>query len=125
MDYKGVDVQTIDLDGDGKKEYIVRGYSSSNGKVYTEESEIALFDSNYKKIATLVHWEHKYDGSVIRDKGTSYIELKDVDYIDIDNDGNMEILISIPHWEGQSVSIYRYKNGKIEGKTNYEIDIHP
>ena len=48
-----------------------------------------------------------------------------IEYVDIDNDGIMEILIRILEWEGGRVSIYKYKNDKVEGENNYEIDIHP
>ena len=45
------------------------------------------------------------------------------DYIDLDNDGIMEILIKIPQYEGSKLSILKYNKGKIDGKTNLEVNV--
>ena len=45
------------------------------------------------------------------------------DYIDLDNDGIMEILIKVPQYEGSQLSILKYNKGKIDGKTNLEVNV--
>lgn len=117
-----VRIQAIDLDGDSKKEYIV-----AYKEVYTprpEEdalpqvtSEIILFDSEWKEIDTLVNLRAVND--------VTALSLDDVEYVDINCDDKMEILINIPMYEGSELSIIKYENGVIEGETNYEASIEP
>ena len=45
--------------------------------------------------------------------------------INIDNDGNMEVLVDIPTYEGTIVSVLKYKDGKLEGETNINASVAP
>ncbi len=95
----------IDLDGDGKKEYIVV-YSYKNESAREYVSGIYLFNENYKKISMIA-------------RQSNFIDLSDfnnIQFIDIDADGNMEIIVSIPmHTEEGRFGIYKYENNGIQG----------
>ena len=100
-------MQSIDLNGDGEKEYIV-AYSKIDESIQEYIAGVYLYDSNYNRISMIA-----------TQKGyTQY--LSDFDYItymDIDNDGNMEIIIDIP--VGSSYfrfGIYKYENNAIKGQ---------
>ena len=55
-----------------------------------------------------------------------YLSISNVEILDVDNDGNMEILIEIPHYEGEpSISLIKYKNGELSGKTNIACSLLP
>ena len=99
-------IRSIDLDGDGKKEYIVV-YSYKNESTKSYESGIYLFNENYKKISMIAK---QYD---------AFLDLSDfnnIQFMDIDNDGNMEIIVRIPmHSEEGRFGIYKYVNNGIQG----------
>ena len=125
-----VELHSIDLDGDNTLEYVL-AYSSStspedsNVEEYSNSSEILVFDSNFNKIASLAYsqnqfWEH--DG-IITDE--FFLSLADVEYIDIDNDNIMEILLNTNVYEGNGVNIYKYKNGVIVGDIDCNINALP
>ena len=129
-DNNKVELQSIDLDGDNKVEYIL-AYSSFASpedydvEEYTNYSEILVLDNNFNKIATLAsaqdqYWEH--DG-IITDE--FFLSLEDVEYIDIDNDNIMEILVDTNVYEGTGVNIYKYKNGSLVGNINDTISSLP
>lgn len=111
-------IYEIDLDGDGKSEYIV---DTLRIKGNVCESEVSLYNADFKKTARLAYMNAGgYEGGETADLLTS------VDFFDIDRDGNMEILINLPEWEGRGkVSIVRYENGKILGETDVEASIKP
>ena len=126
MDLNSVEIEAIDLDGDGKNEHIVcvqhttlkKDYDVKENRAY---SEIYLMDSDYNEIASLASWSDNFE-----DKSEAgYLDIKDVMYIDIDNDGVMEILLDIPEYEGSSLSILKYSNNKLEGKTDIEVNTEP
>ena len=51
-------------------------------------------------------------------------EKDNVDILDVDNDGVMEVLVEIPHATGDStVSLLKYINGKLTGKTKIECSL--
>lgn len=124
------EVQSIDLDGDNKEEYIVAygngGFSGEENKgKYSNFSEIILLNSNFDKVATLVKAKDQFQ----QEKGTItndyYCDLENVEYIDIDNDNVMEILVDTNVYEGVGVNIYKYQNGKISGKTDFNLEVMP
>lgn len=127
-DYTTVDCQVIDLDGDGKKEYFVsytidyNANETADGKPVAK-SGIMLFDNNYKKVANLVTLENGFWGN--REEDKTFFELEDVEYIDIDNDGIMEAIIRIPRYEGSTISIIKYNNGKFEGEKDIKATLEP
>lgn len=72
-----------------------------------ELSGICLYDSNYQKISDL---------AAQNAPGLYLANFDNITYMDIDNDGNMEIIISIP--VGASYfrfGIYKYENKTVEG----------
>ncbi len=124
------EVQSIDLDGDNKEEYIVAyGNGSFSGEEnkgkYSNFSEIILLNSNFDKVATLVKAKDQFQqekGAITNDY---YCDLENVEYIDIDNDNVMEILVDTNVYEGVGVNIYKYQNGKISGKTDFNLEVMP
>ncbi len=103
QDCDSVKVQSIDLDGDGKKEFVV-AYAKDN------MAGVSLYDSEYRKISPLAnHNDNQY--------------LSNFDYItymDVDNDGIMEIIMSIPVIAPfYRYGIYKYENNNIKGEIDY------
>lgn len=126
-DCNKVEIQSVDLDGDGKKEYIVASNSYASPEdydtdTYTNYSDISLYDNKFKKIATLIKAKDQYrevDGKITSE---FFCGLDDVEYIDIDDDGIMEVLVDLNYWENIGVNSYKYKDGKITGETECEIN---
>ena len=126
-DCNKVEIQSVDLDGDGKKEYIVASNSHASPEdydtdTYTNYSDISLYDNKFKKIATLVKAKDQFregDGKITSE---FFCGLDDVEYIDIDDDGIMEVLVDLNYWENIGVNSYKYKDGKITGETECEIN---
>lgn len=129
-DYSNVIINEIDLDGDGKSEYIVcYTVNYKKGQIGDGESQatsgIMLFDNNYKKIADLVTLENGFWGNIKEENYKRFLSLQDTEYIDIDNDGIMEIIIEIPTYEGTKISILKYSNNKVEGEINLQASVMP
>lgn len=130
-DCTSVDVDSVDLDNDGKEEKIVcwKIYYSNgqigDGEPQQASSGIILFDSNYKKIADLVTLDEGFWGGVKGEATKVFLSLDDVEYIDIDNDGIMEIIISVPTYHNNDISILKYSNGNIEGEINLKASVMP
>lgn len=126
-DCNKVEIQSVDLDGDGKKEYIVASNSYASPEdydtdTYTNYSDISLYDNKFKKIATLIKAKDQYrevDGKITSE---FFCSLDDVEYIDIDDDGIMEVLVDLNYWENIGVNSYKYKDGKITGETECKIN---
>ena len=129
-DCSTVDIHSIDLDGDNKKEYIVcYTVNYAKGAIGDGEPEassgIILLDSNYKKIDNLVSLENGFWGNIKEEDKKVFLSLDDVDYIDIDNDGIIEIIIRIPTYEGTKISIVKYENNISKGETNIKASVEP
>ena len=129
-DCTSVDIDSIDLDNDGKEEKVVcYTVSYSKGQIGDGEpqasSGIILFDSNYKKIADLASLEDGFWAGFKEDDRKIFFSLDETEYIDIDNDNIMEIIINVPVYEGTRISILKYSNGIIEGKTNLKASVMP
>ena len=129
-DCSSVDINEIDLDGDGKNEYIVcYTVNYQKGQIGDGEpqasSGIMLFDYNYKKIADLVTLENGFWANIKEEDRKIFLALDNVEYIDIDNDGNMEIIIEVPTYDGTKISILKYSNNKVEGETNLQASVLP
>ena len=126
-DCNKVEIQSVDLDGDGKKEYIVASNSYASPEdydtdTYTNYSDISLYDNKFKKIAILVKAKDQFrevDGKITSE---FFCSLDDVEYIDIDDDGIMEVLVDLNYWESIGVNSYKYKDGKVTGETECEIN---
>ena len=129
-DCSSVDINEIDLDGDGKNEYIVcYTVNYQKGQIGDGEpqasSGIMLFDYNYKKIADLVTLENGFWANIKEEDRKIFLALDNVEYIDIDNDGNMEIIIEVPTYDGTKISVLKYSNNKVEGETNLKASVLP
>lgn len=139
-DYPSVKVDTIDLDGDGKEEHIVAWRISykkgdiGDGKPQ-ESSGMALYDSNYKKVADLAELKNGFWGNSLNaynegqftednlEEYRKYLDLDKNEYIDIDNDGVMEIIINLPTYEGTAISIVKYDRGTFSGEKNVQAKV--
>ena len=52
------------------------------------------------------------------------MSISNVEIIDVDNDGIMEIVIEIPHATGNpTISLLKYNNGVLQGKTGIECSL--
>ena len=129
-DSNNIETQSIDLDGDNNCEYVVAysSYASPEDydiEKYTNYSEILIFDNNFNKIATLVTAKDQYweNNGTVTDE--FFCSLADVEYIDIDNDNIMEILVDTHIYEGIGVNIYKYEKGNIKGNTDYALSVLP
>lgn len=120
LDYTNANAEEIDLDGDDKKEYLIV-YEIEDKKENIAKSTLMLFDSNYQKVATLM----ELDDGISEDDKNVFISLKDITYVDIDNDGVLEILVQEPTYEGDVVCVYKYTNGSLEGEINVEATLKP
>ena len=116
-DYDTVKTIITDLDGNGVEEYIVIFANKKSGY-----SKISFYDSKGSFVDDLASIEK----SKWR-KGSNaeyYLSIDNVDILDVDNDGIMELLIEIPHATGDStVSLLKYNNGKLTGKTRIECSL--
>ena len=130
-DYTNVEIDSIDLDGDGQNEYILCWtIDYSEEEIEKDESlhvssGIMLFDSNYNKIANLVDLDNGFWANIKTNAYKIFMSLDNVDYADIDNDGIMEIIIKIPAYEGFELGIYKYKNNKINGEIEHKASVQP
>ena len=108
-----------DLDGNGTDEYVLILANKTTGY-----SKIVLLDSSGTKVADLAYIEKSKWESVTTEE--YHLSLSNVEIIDIDNDGIMEILIELPKYEGDpSISLLKYKNGELQGDTNIECSLLP
>lgn len=116
-DYDTVKTLIVDLDGNQTDEYILVLANKTTGF-----SKIVLIDSKGTKVADLTSIEK----SQWRKDSTAeyYLSLNNIDIIDVDNDGIMEILIEIPHATGNStVSLLKYRNGDLQGKQDIKCSL--
>ncbi len=133
VNFEDLKVKSVDLDGDNKLEYIVCWNLDIEEGEYEDShaecsSGIILFDSKFNKIAQLVSIKQEFKNNEEKKdkKEETYVfDIDDVECIDIDSDGKMEILIDLPSWEGFNYSLLKYDNGKIEGKVDYKASLEP
>ncbi len=109
-----------DLDGNGTEEYILVLANKTTGY-----SKIVLLDSSGTKIGKdLAYIEKSKWESVTTEE--YHLSLSNLEIIDIDNDGIMEILIELPRYEGDpTISLLKYKNGELQGETDIECSLLP
>ena len=90
----------------------------------TGYSKIVLYDSTGTKVADLAYIEKSQWESVTTEE--YHLSLSNVEVIDVDNDGIMEILIELPRYEGEpAISLLKYKNGELVGDINIECSLLP
>lgn len=118
-DYDTIKTLIVDLDGNQTDEYILILANKTTGF-----SKIILCDNKGVKVADLASIEKsKWDTAT---NAEYYLSINNVEILDVDNDGIMEILVEIPHYEGDpTISLLKYKNGELQGKTNIECSLMP
>lgn len=116
-EYTNVKSLIVDLDGNQTDEYILVLANKTTGF-----SKITLVDSKGSKIADLASIEKS---KWKKDSTTEYyLNINNVEVLDIDNDGIMEVIVEIPQATGNStVSLLKYNNGKLLGKTGIECSL--
>ena len=113
-----IKIHSIDLDNDGKEEKVVCLTNTIGGKAY---SEISLYNSDYEEITKLVTIEDGFVADLSKSgkiENAALLSLDLVDYIDVDIDGTIEIIVNHLCYEGSSISIYKYENETVNGPTN-------
>lgn len=122
IDYTDIDINEIDLDGDGSNEYIVCYKIDKDEEAY---SNIMILNSKWEKVTDLVTLPDGFWSGTKKEENKVFLSLDDVDYIDIDRDGIMEILIKVPMYEGTKVSVVKYNQGEIEGDIELQASVNP
>lgn len=116
-EYNSVKTLIVDLDGNQTDEYILILANKTTGF-----SKITLVDSKGVKIGDLASIEKskwKKDSTA-----EYYLNINNVEVLDIDNDGIMEIMVEIPQATGNStVSLLKYNNGVLQGKKDIECSL--
>ena len=129
-DYSDALVNKVDLDNDGTEEFIVcykqneRAGDYENGEARAI-SGITLYDKNLKKISDLVVLENGFWGNIKDEQHKVFLSINDIEYIDIDEDGIMEIIIKVPTYEGTKISILKYNKGTLQGVKNLKASVAP
>lgn len=107
-----------DLDGNGTNEYIL-----ILGNKNTGESKVLLVESTGFIKATIAKMDKSgWDG--VSSDGY-YLSYNNVEILDIDNDGIMEILFEIPNTSSTNsqISLVKYKNGDVTGELDYTCSL--
>lgn len=116
-EYDTIKTLIVDLDGNGTEEYILILANKTTGF-----SKITLVDSKGTKVADLASIEKS---KWKPDSATEYyLSISNIETVDVDNDGIMEIVLEIPHATGDpTISLLKYNNGDLQGKTNIECSL--
>ncbi len=116
-DFDTIKTLIADLDGNGTEEYVLILANRTTGF-----SKIMAIDSQGKKIADLASIEKS---KWKKDANTEYyLSITNVEIIDVDNDGIMEIVLEIPHATGNpTISLLKYNNGVMQGKTDIKCSL--
>lgn len=107
-----------DLDGNGTNEYVIILANKSTG-----ESKIILVESTGFIKATIAKMDKAGWDGVSTDG--YYLSYSNVEILDVDNDGIMEIIFEIPQTTGtpSQVSLVKYKNGEVTGELDYTCSL--
>lgn len=116
IDYDSITYQEFDLDGDGRMEYLV---CLKNSK--TVSSQLILFNNSGDCLGRLVTLKN---GSEYGREGL-YLSQELATPFDVDNDGIVELVISIPAYEPGGVAIVRYDGEKLVGAKDIEATLAP
>lgn len=108
-----------DLDGDGTDEYIVYYKDEKN-----IDSVVSLYNANGEKIDTLVYMKNAYWANLKLDIYEQFINIENIEVLDIDKDGKMEILVESPAYLGRMLSIFKYDGQGITGDSNIDVGIY-
>lgn len=107
-----------DLDGNGTNEYIVILASKVTG-----ESRIILAESTGFVKATLAKMDKSGWNGISSDG--YYLSYSNIEILDVDNDGIMEILFEVPTTNStpSQISLLKYKNGELIGTIDYNCSL--
>lgn len=103
-----------DLDGNGTNEYVLVVANKSTG-----ESKILLVESTGFIKATIAKMDKSgWDG--VSSDGY-YLSYSNIEVLDVDNDGIMEIIFEVPTTNSSptQIDLLKYKNGEVTGTTDY------
>lgn len=117
-EYDAIKTLIVDLDGNQTNEYILVLANKSTGF-----SKIILVDSKGVVVSELASIEKSRWNNTNTEY---YLSINNLEVVDVDNDGIMEILVEIPHYEGgPTISLLKYKNGELQGKTGIKCSLMP
>lgn len=132
-EYDEVTADLLDIDGDGTKEYFVcvQDLRTEDGEPVAY-SAIMLYSHDYAKISDLVVIEDgvlsdakKKTTKTLDDEDYVFIDLDRIEYIDLNDDNIMEILIDVPQWEELMLSIFDYSAYEVIGEQVVIESINP
>ncbi len=132
-DYENVTADLLDIDGDGTKEYFVcvQDLRTENNKPVAY-SAIMLFSHDYAHISDLVvindgvyNTAKNKTVKKLTDEDYIFIDLDRVEYIDLNDDNIMEILIDVPQWEEMLLSIFNYSGYHVYGEKVILDSVNP
>lgn len=108
----------IDLDGNGTNEYVV-----ILGNKTTGESKIVLVEATGFVKATIATMNKTGWDGVSTDG--YYLSYNNIEILDVDNDGIMEILFEVPTTKTTptQIDLLKYKNGELSGNTEIECSL--
>ena len=132
-DYETVEADLIDIDGDGTKEYFVsvKSIKTENGKnsVY---SAIMLYSHDYAHISDLVIIDNGIlesgetkSAKKLTEEDYAVVDLDSIEYIDLNDDNIMEVLIDVPQQEGMLLSVFNYSGYQVYGEKTIIDSIMP
>ena len=132
-DYDTIEADLIDIDGDGTKEYFVCVQDlRTEDKKPVAYSAIMLYSHDCAKINDLVIIEDGVFESAknktvktLSEEDYVFISLDDVEYIDLEDDNIMEVLIDVPQWEEMLLSIFNYSAYALSGEQVVIESINP
>ncbi len=112
------ELSCIDLDGNGENEYIALFLDAKNNFFAK-----CLLNSKHNIIAYLTVFKEKCDDfdAVIE----RYNLLNSGEIIDINNDSVMEIIVTLPSYEGFLFKVFSYKNGDFDGDFVTKCSLQP
>lgn len=114
VDCRIEEIYSVDLDGDGKNEYLTFAVDETN---YFFAK--CLISSDFKIISYLTAFKEVTE--VFNELVNELSIMKSSEIIDIDNDNIMEIIVEQPTYEGFLFDVFVYKNGIFFGEfLNYE-----
>ena len=118
LEYDAVKTIVADLDGNNSNEYILVLANKKTGF-----SKIMLLNSKGVKVSDLAFLEKSKWSNPTTEY---YLSINNIEILDVDNDGIMEILIEIPHYEGNpTVSLLKFKDGGLQGKSGISCSLLP
>ncbi len=105
---RDLSVDAIDLDGDGRDEYLIKSKGGT-------QSEHAPWEGTLYSLLLLAHSERDLEPTALCDWSGAPDGEEDCvpsHYLDLDGDGTMEILIDANPYEGWAVEVFTLENGK-------------